>query len=84
MLSPERGIADPYLTANGFSGILDVPGLGRFRTARSYSAWEGVTRGAGSNPAVGRDTVEVLSEAGVSAQAINDLLARKAASAAGS
>jgi hypothetical protein len=29
---------------------------------------------------VGRDTVEVLSEAGVSAQALDDLLARKAAS----
>jgi crotonobetainyl-CoA:carnitine CoA-transferase CaiB-like acyl-CoA transferase len=83
VLSRERGIADPYLTANGFSGILDVAGLGRFRTARSYSAWEGVTRGPGSSPGVGRDTVEVLSEAGVGAQAIDDLLARKAASADG-
>jgi crotonobetainyl-CoA:carnitine CoA-transferase CaiB-like acyl-CoA transferase len=81
VLGRERGIADPYLTANGFSYVLEVPGMGRFRIVRSYSAWEGVTRGPGTSPGVGQDTVEVLSEAGISAQAIDDLLARKAASA---
>ena len=83
VLRRERGIADPYLTANGFSHVLEVPGLGAFRVVRSYSAWEGVTRPPGSNPAVGRDTVQVLAEAGVAARVIEDLLARKVACVAG-
>jgi crotonobetainyl-CoA:carnitine CoA-transferase CaiB-like acyl-CoA transferase len=83
VLRRERGITDPYLTANGFSHVLEVAALGRFRTVRSYSAWEGVTRRSGSDPAVGRDTVAVLSEAGVGAQVIGDLLARKVAAAPG-
>jgi crotonobetainyl-CoA:carnitine CoA-transferase CaiB-like acyl-CoA transferase len=82
VLSRERGIADPYLTANGFSHVLEVPGLGSFQVVRSYSAWEGVSRRPGSNPVVGRDTVAVLSEAGVSTGLIGELIARKAASAA--
>jgi crotonobetainyl-CoA:carnitine CoA-transferase CaiB-like acyl-CoA transferase len=79
VLSRERGIADPYLTANGFSHVIDVPGLGRFRVVRSYSAWDGATRRPGSNPGLGRDTVEVLAEAGVGARVIEDLIARKVA-----
>jgi crotonobetainyl-CoA:carnitine CoA-transferase CaiB-like acyl-CoA transferase len=79
VLPRERGIADPYLTANGFSHVIEVPGLGEFRIVRSYSAWEGVTRRPGSSPVVGRDTVEVLSEAGVGTHVIDDLLARKVA-----
>jgi crotonobetainyl-CoA:carnitine CoA-transferase CaiB-like acyl-CoA transferase len=79
VLPRERGIADPHLTANGFSHVIEVPGLGEFRIVRSYSAWEGVTRRPGSSPAVGRDTVAVLSEAGVGPTVIEDLLARKVA-----
>jgi crotonobetainyl-CoA:carnitine CoA-transferase CaiB-like acyl-CoA transferase len=81
VLRRARGIADPYLTANEFSHVLEVPGLGSFRVVRSYSGWQGVTRGPGSNPAIGQDTVEVLSGAGVGTRVIEDLLARKVATA---
>jgi crotonobetainyl-CoA:carnitine CoA-transferase CaiB-like acyl-CoA transferase len=74
-----HAISDPYLAANGATTVLELPDLGRFRVARSYSQWPGVESPAGRARRIGADTAEVLHEAGVDDVWLTDLTNRGAA-----
>ena len=76
VLPRSRGIVDPALCRDGFSHLLDVPGLGRYRIVRSYSAWDGERRPPGRAPLRGRDTLAALTAAGVDPQVVEELIAR--------
>ena len=77
-LEHATGIADRYLSANGFSHVLEVPGMGRFRMVRSLSQWEG---GSGPRaarfPVLGGGAAELLLAAGVDQALVDDLLEKK-------
>jgi crotonobetainyl-CoA:carnitine CoA-transferase CaiB-like acyl-CoA transferase len=83
VLGHETGIAGQYLSVNGFSHLLEVPEMGTFRVVRSFSRWEGGSPRPGRFPPPGRDTVDLLFEAGVDRTLIDDLLARRAAASPG-
>jgi crotonobetainyl-CoA:carnitine CoA-transferase CaiB-like acyl-CoA transferase len=72
------GIADRYLAANGFSHVLAVPGMGRFRVVRSLSRWEGGSSPREARfPVLGSETAALLLEAGVDQALVDDLLEKE-------
>jgi crotonobetainyl-CoA:carnitine CoA-transferase CaiB-like acyl-CoA transferase len=79
VLDHETGIAGGYLSVNGFSHLVDVPGMGTFRVVRSFSHWEGGGPRPGRFPPPGAETVEILVEAGVDRAVVDDLLVRRVA-----
>jgi crotonobetainyl-CoA:carnitine CoA-transferase CaiB-like acyl-CoA transferase len=83
VLDHDTGIGGRYLSVNGFSHLLEVPGMGRYRVVRSLSRWEASTPRPGRFPPLGGDTAEVLLEAGVSQAALQDLLSRHVAASPG-
>jgi crotonobetainyl-CoA:carnitine CoA-transferase CaiB-like acyl-CoA transferase len=77
-LEHATGIADRYLAANGFSHVLEVPGMGKFRVVRSLSRWEGGSSPREARfPVLGSETAELLLEAGVDQALVDDLLEKK-------
>jgi crotonobetainyl-CoA:carnitine CoA-transferase CaiB-like acyl-CoA transferase len=81
VLRRPNAVASSYLAANGVTTVLDVPDLGRFLVARSYSEWRGEEAPAGRAGRIGSDTVEVLREAGIEPEQVADLIERKVARA---
>jgi crotonobetainyl-CoA:carnitine CoA-transferase CaiB-like acyl-CoA transferase len=78
LLRPDA-ISDAYLAANGVTTVLELPDLGRFRVARSYSEWSGTESPAGRAGRIGADTAEVLHEAGIDDAWLAELVTRGAA-----
>ncbi len=76
VLPRQDAITDSYLAANGVTTVLEVPDLGRFRVARSYSEWPGTESPAGRAGRIGADTSEVLHEAGIDDVWLTDLTTR--------
>jgi crotonobetainyl-CoA:carnitine CoA-transferase CaiB-like acyl-CoA transferase len=77
-LEHATGIADRYLSANGFSHVLEVPGLGRFRVVRSLSHWEGGGSPREARfPVLGGETAALLLEAGVDQAVVDELVQKK-------
>jgi crotonobetainyl-CoA:carnitine CoA-transferase CaiB-like acyl-CoA transferase len=74
-------VASTYLAANGVTTVLEVPDLGRFRVARSYSEWRGAESPAGRAGRIGSETIEILREAGIEPGNVADLIERKVATA---
>jgi crotonobetainyl-CoA:carnitine CoA-transferase CaiB-like acyl-CoA transferase len=81
VLRRANAVASSYLAANGVTTVLEVPDLGRFLVARSYSEWRGEEPPAGRAGRIGSDTVEVLREAGIEPEQVADLIERKVARA---
>jgi crotonobetainyl-CoA:carnitine CoA-transferase CaiB-like acyl-CoA transferase len=79
VLAHQTGIADQFLSVNGFSHLVEVPEMGTFRIVRSLSTWEGGSPRRGLLPSLGRETVRLLRAAGVDQPLVDDLLARQAA-----
>ena len=71
------GIDDAYLRANGHLRTMTVPGIGPYRVVRSYSEWNGERVPPGRGPVGGRDTLEILHQAGVQQTIIDELLQRR-------
>jgi len=77
-LEHATGIADRYLSANQFSHVLEVPGMGRFRVVRSLSQWEGGSSPRAARfPLLGGEAAELLLAAGVDRALVEDLLEKK-------
>jgi crotonobetainyl-CoA:carnitine CoA-transferase CaiB-like acyl-CoA transferase len=81
VLRRPNAVASSYLAANGVTTVLEVPDLGRFLVARSYSEWSGAEAPAGRAGRIGSDTVEILEEAGIEPAQVAELIERKAARA---
>ncbi len=54
VLDHGTGIAGRYLSANGFSRLVELPDLGTFRIVRSLSTWEGGSPRRGGLPPLGQ------------------------------
>jgi crotonobetainyl-CoA:carnitine CoA-transferase CaiB-like acyl-CoA transferase len=76
VLRRPKAINDAYLAANGATTVLELPELGRFRVARSYSEWPGAASPTGRSGRAGADTAGVLQEAGVDDDWLEDLTTR--------
>lgn len=66
---PRAGeLADPFLTENDFSHVVDDPVTGQLRVVRAFSDWPG-TRPPSARPprgtTPGEETAEVLASAGI-------------------
>ena len=70
---------DPHLAATGFFLEMHDPGLGRFVLPRPPLLFDGAAATPGLPPRLGEHTVDVLREAGLSGQAIEQLLGQGAA-----
>ena len=76
VLRRPNAITDAYLAANGVTAVLELPDLGRFRVARSYSEWPEAESPVGRAGRIGADTAEVLQEAGIDEDWLADLTTR--------
>ena len=70
---------DPHLVATGFFQTHDDPGLGRFVLPQAPLRFDGAKAASSVPPRLGQHTVEVLHEAGMPRQGIEQLLEQRAA-----
>jgi crotonobetainyl-CoA:carnitine CoA-transferase CaiB-like acyl-CoA transferase len=76
VLRRPNAITDAYLAANGVTTVIEIPDLGRFRVARSYSEWPGSDSPTGRGARIGADTSEVLHKAGIDDDWLAELTTR--------
>jgi crotonobetainyl-CoA:carnitine CoA-transferase CaiB-like acyl-CoA transferase len=67
---------DADLLANGFSHVVSVDGLGRYRIVRRYSDWLGTDSPEPESVPVGGHSLRVLAEVGLEADEIAGLVSR--------
>jgi crotonobetainyl-CoA:carnitine CoA-transferase CaiB-like acyl-CoA transferase len=75
----DGAIRDPYLRANGITGQISIPDLGRFDVVGHYGRWQGATAPRGCGYRLGEHTVSELEAAGVGSERIGDLVRRRKA-----
>jgi crotonobetainyl-CoA:carnitine CoA-transferase CaiB-like acyl-CoA transferase len=83
VLDRDGELHDPFLVENRFSHVVSEPSIGRVRVVRTFAEWRGTEPAPPRGGALlGAHTREVLEEAGLTSQEVDELVASGAATVA--